>query len=50
MINIKIEKVTLNIGVGGPGDKLSKAKKLLGWEPKISIEEGIDELIRVFND
>ncbi len=29
MINIKIEKVTLNIGVGGPGDKLSKAKKLL---------------------
>lgn len=26
---IKIEKVTLNIGTGGPGDKLEKALKLL---------------------
>lgn len=29
MKNIKIEKVTLNIGVGAPGDKLDKAKLLL---------------------
>ena len=29
MRDIKIEKVTLNIGVGGPGDKLEKAVKLL---------------------
>lgn len=27
---IKIEKVTLNIGVGGPGEKMEKAVKLLG--------------------
>ena len=26
---VRIEKVTLNIGVGGPGDKLEKAGKLL---------------------
>ncbi|MBU4500966.1 MAG: 50S ribosomal protein L5 [Nanoarchaeota archaeon] len=30
MRTIKIEKVTLNIGTGEPGDKLEKAKKLLG--------------------
>lgn len=29
MRNIEIEKVTLNIGTGGPGDKLEKAYKLL---------------------
>src|SRR3990167_2745648 len=29
MREIKIEKITLNIGVGGPGDKLDKAMKLL---------------------
>ncbi|HLC86137.1 MAG TPA: 50S ribosomal protein L5 [Candidatus Nanoarchaeia archaeon] len=29
MKEIKIEKVTLNIGVGGPGDKLNNAMKLL---------------------
>lgn len=29
MQEIKIEKVTLNIGVGGTGDKLEKASKLL---------------------
>lgn len=29
MRTIKIEKVTLNIGTGEPGDKLEKAKKLL---------------------
>jgi len=29
MSNIKIEKITLNIGVGAPGDKLNKAKELL---------------------
>lgn len=29
MKQIKIEKVTLNIGVGEPGDKLEKASKLL---------------------
>jgi large subunit ribosomal protein L5 len=29
MRQIKVEKVTLNIGVGGPGDKLEKALKLL---------------------
>lgn len=29
MKEIKIEKVTLNIGVGGPGDKLNNAVKLL---------------------
>lgn len=29
MRTIKIEKITLNIGVGGPGDKLDKALKLL---------------------
>ena len=30
MRTIKIEKVTLNIGTGEPGDKLEKAVKLLG--------------------
>lgn len=30
MKDIRIEKVTLNIGVGGPGDKMDKALKLLG--------------------
>ncbi len=29
MKNITVEKVTLNIGVGAPGDKLDKAAKLL---------------------
>lgn len=29
MKNITVEKVTLNIGVGAPGDKLDKAMKLL---------------------
>ena len=29
MREISIEKVTLNIGVGGPGDKMEKAMKLL---------------------
>ena len=29
MREIKIEKITLNIGSGGPGDKLEKALKLL---------------------
>ena len=29
MRDIKIEKITLNIGVGAPGDKLDKAMKLL---------------------
>ena len=29
MRQIKIEKITLNIGTGGPGDKLEKALKLL---------------------
>lgn len=29
MQQIKVEKVTLNIGTGGPGDKLDKAIKLL---------------------
>ena len=29
MKKIRTEKVTLNIGVGGPGDKLDKAMKLL---------------------
>lgn len=29
MRNIKIEKITLNIGTGGPGEKLDKAIKLL---------------------
>lgn len=31
MQNIKIEKITLNIGVGGGGDKLEKATKLLNY-------------------
>ncbi len=30
MRTIELEKVTLNIGTGGPGDKLEKAMKLLG--------------------
>jgi large subunit ribosomal protein L5 len=30
MKNIRIEKITLNIGCGESGDKLDKAKKLLG--------------------
>ena len=38
MKNIGIEKITLNIGVGGPGDNMEKATKLLktltGLEPK----------------
>src|SRR3989344_3518087 len=29
MREIKIEKITLNMGVGSPGDKLNKAKRLL---------------------
>ncbi|MBI5391717.1 50S ribosomal protein L5 [Candidatus Woesearchaeota archaeon] len=29
MQSIKVEKITLNIGVGSPGDKLEKAMKLL---------------------
>ncbi len=29
MKEIKVEKITLNIGVGGPGDKMDKALKLL---------------------
>ncbi len=29
MTEIRIEKITLNIGTGGPGDKLEKAVKLL---------------------
>ena len=29
MTNLRIEKITLNIGVGGAGDKLDKALKLL---------------------
>lgn len=29
MKNIKVEKVTLNIGVGSPGDKMEKAMRLL---------------------
>ena len=29
MTQIKVEKVTLNIGTGGPGDPLDKAQKLL---------------------
>ena len=37
MKTIRIDKVTLNIGVGGPGDKLEKAMKLLkaisGFKP-----------------
>ncbi|MDD5651575.1 MAG: 50S ribosomal protein L5 [Candidatus Nanoarchaeia archaeon] len=31
MKNIRIEKVTLNIGAGGPGDKLDKSAKLLTY-------------------
>ena len=37
-----------------PGDvrysqaDITKAKKLLGWEPKISLEEGIRELKKIF--
>ena len=30
MQEIRLEKVTLNIGTGGPGDQLDKAMKLLG--------------------
>lgn len=30
MQEVRIEKVTLNIGTGGPGEKLDKALKLLG--------------------
>ncbi len=29
MLNISIDKVTLNMGAGGPGEKLEKSKKLL---------------------
>ena len=29
MKEILIEKITMNIGTGGPGDKLEKATKLL---------------------
>jgi len=29
---------------------ISKAKKLLGWEPKVSIEEGITKLVAWFRD
>lgn len=31
MRDIRIEKITLNIGVGEPGDKLEKASKLLNY-------------------
>lgn len=31
MKNIRVEKITLNIGVGEPGDKLEKASKLLSY-------------------
>ncbi|MBU0962700.1 MAG: 50S ribosomal protein L5 [Nanoarchaeota archaeon] len=31
MQDIRIEKITLNIGVGGAGDKLEKASKLLNY-------------------
>ncbi|MDD5133386.1 MAG: 50S ribosomal protein L5 [Candidatus Nanoarchaeia archaeon] len=34
MRNIKIEKVTINIGVGEPGEKLEKAIKLLNYITK----------------
>lgn len=40
MKEIRLEKVVLNIGTGGPGEKLEKAKNLLkdltGREPKIT--------------
>jgi UDP-glucuronate decarboxylase len=29
---------------------ISKAKKLLGWEPKISLEEGLEKTISYFKD
>ena len=36
MRTLKIEKITLNIGTGMPGDKLEKALKLLGSEKEWS--------------
>lgn len=40
---IRIEKVTLNIGVGGAGEKLEKAKTLLG---KLSSQKPVETLAR----
>lgn len=31
MKNIRVEKITLNVGVGEPGDKLERASKLLNY-------------------
>ncbi|MBI2085351.1 MAG: 50S ribosomal protein L5 [Candidatus Aenigmarchaeota archaeon] len=38
MLNISIDKITLNMGAGGPGEKLEKSKKLL---EKVSGEKGV---------
>ncbi|MES2088277.1 MAG: NAD-dependent epimerase/dehydratase family protein [Patescibacteria group bacterium] len=48
MIGGKVEYVAARIE---PHDTLadnSLAKKLLGWEPQVSLEEGIDELKKIF--
>lgn len=38
MLDISVDKVTLNMGAGGPGEKLEKSKKLL---ERISGEKGV---------
>ncbi|MBI4167382.1 MAG: 50S ribosomal protein L5 [Candidatus Aenigmarchaeota archaeon] len=38
MLNISIDKITLNMGAGGPGEKLEKSKKLL---EKVSGEKSV---------
>ncbi len=51
MIKDKIEGVTVEYSEGTPGDqfgiygKNGKAKTILGWEPKIAFEDGMNEFI-----
>lgn len=52
MENISGKRATLNIGTKVKADMdvtwadITKAKKLLGWEPKITFPEGIEKLMR----